>query len=141
MTPNYKFIDHTADIAVEVQGRTIEELFLNSADAWRTAALEKNDLIGDVEITLYLECETLEQLLVSFLNELNFLLINKKWLTVSISKIEILQKDKVILSVMLLGHPISDLHSLKAEIKSVTYHQMNIEKKADNYFTRIVFDI
>ena len=30
---NYKFFDHTADIGIEVTGRTRKELFMNTADA------------------------------------------------------------------------------------------------------------
>ena len=33
MAANYKFIDHTADIACEVLGDTLEELFTASVEA------------------------------------------------------------------------------------------------------------
>jgi SHS2 domain-containing protein len=32
-------------------------------------------------------------------------------------------------------------HTMKAEIKAVTFHQMEIKRSAGKFYTRIVFDI
>ncbi len=34
MSKSYKFIDHTADIAVELSGSSLDELFTAGAEAW-----------------------------------------------------------------------------------------------------------
>jgi SHS2 domain-containing protein len=64
MSWEFNFIDHTADIAVEVKADTIEELFTASASAWQDSVTKKNvvKLINKKEI--YIEDFSYEELLV-----------------------------------------------------------------------------
>ena len=142
MRRNYKFIDHTADIAVELKGDSLEELFIAGAKAWLVSVTddiksEANDLL-DIDLSAVSK----EELLVTFLNELNFLLITKKWLCLSIQSIKIVDDSEGWgLSAELSGIKIENDLQLKQEIKSVTYHQMEIVEMNGNYSTRVVFDI
>jgi SHS2 domain-containing protein len=143
MSWKYNFIDHTADIAVEVKGDTIEELFTASAFAWRESVIEKDkiNLFDQQEINIY-EI-SYEELLVHFLDELNYLFLTRKWIMSGINKIEIQKKnDKLKLKAIVTGESYNDKrHQLKVEIKAVTFHQMEIKKVNNEYFTRIIFDI
>lgn len=143
MPGKYIFIEHTADIAVDVEGETFEDLFEASAAAWKEAILEEVSLSDKEERTIDLLENSIEELLVSFLNEINFLLQVKKWITNSIKSIEILPEENGIsLKAAVSGELFNDdKHLLKEEIKSVTYHQMEIKKINQHYMTRIVFDI
>jgi len=142
MSRDYKFIDHTADIAVELKGRTLEEMFVAGAEAWLVSIVESKELKHDDNLKLDLSATSLEELLVSFLNELNFILINKKWLCLSVQFIKIYQEaESYRLSTELLGIKIKNNLQLKQEIKSVTYHQMEIVNKNNVYSTLVVFDI
>jgi SHS2 domain-containing protein len=142
MRRNYKFIDHTADIAVELKGDSLEELFIAGAEAWLVSVTddiksEANDLLD-----INLSAVSKEELLVTFLNELNFFLITKKWLCLSIQSIKIVDDSEGWgLSAELNGIKIENDIQLKQEIKSVTYHQMEIVEMNGNYSTRVVFDI
>ncbi len=143
MSWEYHFIDHTADIAVEVKGDTVEELFIASASAWQKSVIEKNEikLVNKKEIKL--NELSYEELLVSFFDELNFLLLTKKWIMGKIDKISINEKNEMYsLSVAVTGEEIDNSrHHLKVEIKAVTFHQMEIKKVNNKYSTRIIFDI
>lgn len=140
MSSSHIFIDHTADIAFDVIADTLEELFIESARAWRIAVV--GDVSGkalsnrDVNLT----ADSLEELLVNFLNELNYYLLNKKWLAVIYNKL-IIDKTNFLLSASISGFQTDDSIEIKEEIKSVTYHQMNIVKANDKFTTRVVFDI
>ncbi len=140
MSSKHNFIEHTADIAFDVTADTIEELFIESARAWRIA------VVGDVSgkalsnKEFSLTAESLEELLVNFLNELNFYLLNKKWLAVIFNKL-IIDKTNFLLSANIAGFQIDDSIEIKEEIKSVTYHQMDIVNVDNLYSTRVVFDI
>ena len=140
---SFKFIDHTADIAVDVKSKSLEGLFIDSAMAWRQSVANETPYSLDMVQTLNIVTNSIETLLVNFLNELNYLLFSKKWLMNSVEGIKIL-KDELNwnLEVKIRGEVYSQFkHSLKVEIKAVTFHQMNIEEKDDKYKTRIVFDI
>lgn len=142
MTRNYKFIDHTADIAVELEGSSLEELFIAGFEAWLSIVIDANNLKADDLIDVDISANSKEGLLVSFLNELNFLLSTKKWISLSIRSIKIIEDSHGFeVSAELSGIKLKNNFSLKQEIKSVTYHKMEIVKKKNNYSTLVVFDI
>jgi len=142
MTANYKFIDHTADIACEVSGDSLEELFTASVEAWRSSVVgETNESNREIK-KLNLKASSIEQLLVDFISELNFNLFVRNWLINLVLVLEIKQKnDTWFLSTEIEGTPISKDVKIKQEIKAITFHQMNIEKTENQYHTLIVFDI
>lgn len=141
MSFSHNFIDHTADIAVEVRADTIEELFLASAEAFKVAVVE-NDFRSESEnYKLVLNFHSLETLLVNFLNELNFRLIIKRKIFININEIKVHQAGVNWYFECVLKESSVIEEKIKTEIKSVTYHQMEIKKENGKYFTRIVFDI
>ena len=141
MSSSYKFIDHTADIAVEISADTIEELFIVSARAFKEAVVEFNPKNTSEDFNLILDSHSIEALLVGFLNELNFRLIYKRKISININNMKIIQNGDNWNLQCILQESIIDENKIKTEIKSVTYHQMEIKKENGKYFTRIVFDI
>jgi SHS2 domain-containing protein len=142
MSKSYKFIDHTADIAVELVGSSLDDLFTAGAEAWLISVVGEIKIEDDDLIELELSAGSKEELLVTFLNELNYLLITKRWLCSSIHSIKIFDDAAGCeLSVELKGIKLKDDLQLKQEIKSVTYHQLEIVEKEGNYSTLVVFDI
>lgn len=142
MSKSYKFIDHTADIAVELNGSSLGELFSAGAEAWLVSIVDEVKIEDDDLLELELSAASKEELLVTFLNELNYLLITKKWLCSSIQSIKIFDDaDGCELSAELKGIRLKDDLQLKQEIKSVTYHQLEIVERDGNYSTLVVFDI
>ncbi len=140
---SYKFIDHPADIAVEVTGNTFEELFTSAAYAWKESVLETEKEFPDEEILIEISSSLLEILLVNFLNELNYLLLIKKWIIKEIIEIQIALENSIWnLKAKISGTYYSpQKHTLKIEIKAITFHQMKIEKIDGQYSTKIIFDI
>lgn len=142
MAGNYKFIDHTADIACEVTGDTLEELFIGSVAAWSCSVVEETKYSKGKIKKFKLKASSKEQLLVDLINELNFELFTRNWLFNLVRMLEIKQENKSwILSTEIEGMPLSKDIEIKQEIKAITFHQMNIEKTENKYHTFIVFDI
>jgi len=142
MSKSYKFVDHTADIAVEISGSSLDELFIAGAEAWLVSVVGELNIEDDDSMELELSAVSKEELLVTFLNELNYLLITKKWLCSSIQSIKIFDDiDGCELSAELKGVKYQDHIQLKQEIKSVTYHQLQIVESDGIYSTLVVFDI
>ena len=140
MSSEHKFIEHTADIAFDVSADSLEDLFLESARAWRICVV--GDISGKAlsNVRLEITAGSTEELLVNFLNELNFFLLTQKWLAVIFNDF-ILDKTNYSLSSTVSGFQIDKSIEMKEEIKSVTYHLMEIVKVDNNYSTRVVFDI
>ena len=142
MSGNYKFIDHAADIAAEISGSSLEELFTAGAEAWLNSVVDEIKIEADDFMEIELSSASKEELLITFLNELNYLIITKKWLCLSIQSIKIFDDiEGCELSAELKGVKIKNDIQLKHEIKSVTYHQVEIIKVNGNYSTLVVFDI
>ena len=142
MTKSYKFVDHTADIAAEIRANNLEELFAAGAEALINSSVDEKQFEADDLLEIDLSASSREELLITFLNELNYLLITKKWLYLSIHSIKIFNDtDGYELSVELNGTELKKDIQLKQEIKSVTYHQVEIVEADGNYSTLIVFDI
>ena len=142
MSRSFEFVDHTADIAVEISGSSLDELFSAGAEAWFVSIVDEIKIEADDLMEIELMAASKEELLVTFLNELNYLLITKKWLCSFIQSIKIFDDtDGCELSAELKGIKLKDDLQLKQEIKSVTYHQVEIIEREGNYSTLVVFDI
>jgi len=138
----FKFIDHPADIAVEVKSDSIEGLFKISAEAWKISALEEFTAANCVEMKFELKDNSLEGMLVGFLSELNYLLYVKSFVFVSVKSLSLLTSDNYLLKAELNFEEYNTKkHIFKEEIKAVTFHQMEIEKINNIFCTRIIFDI
>lgn len=141
MSGSYNFIDHTADIAVEVNADSVEELFNSAARAFKETVIGSTSISNEENFTLRLSSHSLEALLVNFLNELNFRLISMNKIFNSINKMKILQIDnKYSLECVLVEEGITE-DKIKTEIKSVTYYMMEIRNINGIYSTKITFDI
>lgn len=143
MTANYKYVDHTADIAIEVSGSTYMELFIASLAGWKNSVINAAATEQKTEIKeITLQENTVEELLVSFLQELNYLFENKKIYPASLSDLHIEKRnDHYLMRSVILFAPVSPEDEVKTEIKAVTFHQLDIKKENDVFKTLIVFDI
>lgn len=140
MSSKHTYLSHTADIAFDVEADSIEELFIESFNGWLNSVVENISPDAEQEIEIKLSADSLEQLLVDFLNEVNFLLTVKKILCVDVEELTI-DKEKLSLNAIMKIQNVKDDLMLKEEIKSVTYHQMEIKEENGKYYVRIVFDI
>ena len=138
----YKFFDHTADVLFEAYGKTLNELFENSALALEETQTNLKDIKEKTKKTITLKNESVEMLLFDFLQELIFLKDSRKLL---FSKFKVkVKKDKenYILNSEAFGEKINPKkHELKVDVKAVTLHQFKVEKKKDKWVARIILDI
>jgi SHS2 domain-containing protein len=139
----FEELEHTADIGIMASGDTLPELFANLAFGMlHIITGQTNDqliLIRDVKI----EGPSLNDLIVGWLSEINYLLTVHKYLT---NGIEIQSIDQTfgnfILSAQLYGQDSTTIESsFKTEIKAVTYHKLLCEKQDEEYVGQVFFDI
>ncbi len=143
MTGSYKFIDHTADIAAEVSADNYNDLFIASAFVWKESVVPDFHLDKPEEKEIDISDRSLEELLVHFLSELNYLLFVKRWIFFEVKDIAVKENAKQFeAKIKIIGERVDEnKHELKIEIKAVTFHQMNIRYGDGKYKTRYVFDI
>jgi len=143
---NYKFFDHTADIGVEISGRTKKELFANAASALLDVLIENNDSKNKSaaktqkrQKTVTVQGADLEELLINFLRELLYLFNGVHWV---VSHCTILECGNQNLKAQLTGEPFNqNKYSIKTEIKAVTYSGVNVEKQKLGWKARVIFDV
>ena len=114
MSWNYKFIDHTADIAFDVEADELNELFIASAQVWRESISDDMVAAASEEKSLEINEESLEVLLVSFLSELNYFFQSESWIMNSVRTIEIIKEfNKIKASTKLYHQPSRYIHLTK----------------------------
>ena len=140
---SFKLIDHTADVAVIVEGNSLEEIFISACQAWKFVTIDSVSEKFESSKKLIFNSSNYEILLSDLLTELNFQLLTKKWVFISIKNILLQELNSSIqLEVEIFGEKFDpNKHQIKEEIKAVTFHQMKIEKVDNHFETKIIFDI
>ena len=137
-----KKLEHTADLAYEIKGDSLEELFKASFLCWKNALLNKEPTGVKRNEEFNFSEVGLESLMVEFLNHFNFLFFVRGELVREIKIIKIKKNQKYVLTV---NAEITGLEEpevfVNQEIKAVTYHQLSIKKEGGVFSTRIVFDV
>ena len=140
----YKFLDHTADVSVEVQGESLEEAFEQTVySLMETITPSFKLLMPKTEKILKVEAEDKEALLFDFLSEFLYLFDVEGLIfnEVSIQPI-VKEQGKYVLEAKASGEKFDKYkHEPGTEVKAITYSFMNIEEKKKNVKINIVFDI
>ena len=128
-------IEHTADLALRVRGRGLEELFINAALGMGMLMADLKEITPDVERQVELEELDTETLLVSWLSEL--LWFNEESDAVFV-QFEIKELTQTRLRAAVWGGPAT---SQWKHIKAVTFHDLEITETVDGYEVTVIFDV
>lgn len=139
MRKKYRLIDHTADVGIHVYGADIRQLFEN-------AALALFDVLTDLDSVKEIHKDSITcqgqdwpDLMVNWLRELLYLWSGKQLL---LKKTVIENISEFTLQATLWQDPYDpDRHTIKEEIKAVTYHQIEVQKKSKGWESKIIFDV
>ncbi len=136
----YERIDHTGDIGIRLQAKTLKELFQNAACAMfaeMAIPLESTGKSHDKKFPIQLKGTNAEELLVRWLSELLYLSDSKQVIFTEF-KMESLSENT--LKAFATGRRRRDF-TMTTEIKAVTYHDLKIRKENDLYEVQIIFDV
>lgn len=135
---SYELIDHTADVGIRVEAPTAAALFETAARALTELVTDVEAVMPRLERTVELQEQSLDVLLVSWLQELLYLL-DTEGLAFSRFQVSV---DGTRLHAALWGEPFDpELHPSKSDIKAVTYHQLQVLKTGDSWEARVIFDV
>ena len=132
----YKEIEHTADKALHVCGRNLEELLLNAARGLNSLMLADEPAISH-RTQKYVAVEALdaESLLVEWLSELAY------WAETEMlvfTRFDLQKVTPTKVEANLFG---AKVQKLEKHIKAVTYHNLRIAKTDRGLEATIVFDV
>ncbi len=134
----WRFLDHTADIRMEVRGSTLEELFVNAGRGLGSLLPWGFPDDSPQSLAVDLEAGDREELLVAWLREI---LYQHETTGFSFGGARIREfSDTRIAADLHSGVPGRESES-ELEIKAVTYHGLSIEETDQGLVARIVFDI
>jgi SHS2 domain-containing protein len=136
--PGWELLDHTADIRMEVRGKTLEELFLNAAEGLVSLLAPNAEAATDTELDVVLDSDDAENLLVDWLREILFYSETRDFVPV---QTEVMELSNRVMKARLVGGVKLSGEEPVAEIKGVTYHGLSITKTGRGYTAKIVFDI
>src|SRR3989338_1054385 len=135
----FKILDHTADVAVKIESKTLEKLFEEAAGSYLYLLIEEEKLKPCETKKIKLEAMDHESLLVSFLSELIYILETQNKIPCNF-KIKQLTKTSLqaeVACAQLEPHKISIL----CNIKAVTFYDLKIKKTTKGFNVTLVFDI
>jgi len=133
----FRYLDHTADLGVEVTGKTLSELFVNTGRAIFETMVAGPVLINRTA-SIRLSADTREDLLLDWCRELLYRFAVRSFVPQRYD----VKVDGRSLSARLRGgrfDPIRD--TVKMEIKNPTYHHLEISESSSGFKAVIVFDV
>ena len=138
----FEIIDISGDVGIRAFGKSIEEVFKNSAIGMYSLITDLEGVKGDKNISISVESNSLEGLLVSWLNELifHFDAYNFIGKDITISAFSI--QPSALMKAEIRGEEFdTERHERKLLLKAATYHRLKVEKAGDVWEADIIFDI
>ena len=138
-TPLFREIEHTADIGIEVEAQSAPDLFRRAGLALFTLMVHLEQVQPAEERSHTVFADNWEDLLHDWLTHLLVDFLQDGFIGKEIY-IERLEKTQI--SSRLVGECLDhDRHEFETEIKAVTYHQLSVQKIAERWRARIIFDV
>ena len=131
----YRYLEHTADLYVEVYGKNLREIFENAAIAFYDSICYIEKVDKKIKREINVDGEDIQELLINFLNELLYIFEVDGFIA---SEINVDVGKKI--NAILVGEKYQiEKHGAKYNIKAATYHGLEINEKEG--YARILFDI
>lgn len=120
---DYRLLDHTADLGLEAWGTTVNEAFIHAAEGLFSILVE-GAVQPEHPFSILLKGESLEELLVQWLNKLIYIYDAEKMV---LSKFKISTLDNKHLVAEVFGEPVNfGKHKIRTYVKAATYHQAKV---------------
>jgi len=135
----YEIVDHTADVGIRAFGKDLRELFSTAAYGMFHILADLGKVREAERTRVEARGEDLEELLHEWLSELLYIYEVRELL---FRRFDIEAIDQGRVSAICWGES-RDLkrHRISREIKSVTYHELKVEKTAEGWVAEVIFDI
>jgi SHS2 domain-containing protein len=139
MNKTYEFIEHTADLGFKAYGASLEELFAHAAEAFFEALVGLESIKEDMERSIEVEADALDNLMVSWLAELLYL-YDTEGLVFKSFQLKRIENNR--LNAKVRGELLDPArHEIKTGVKAVTYHQLYVEERGGGWEAQVILDV
>ncbi|MCX8151469.1 MAG: archease [Archaeoglobaceae archaeon] len=132
----FRYLDHTADIAFEVWGKSFEELIENASYAFYNAFVHLDKIKEKEKKEIEVHGEEIDIVLYRWLNELLFLFDTEFF---AAKKVKVYAENLKVRGELIGSRFTREL--VRVEPKAITMHKFRVEKRDDEYYAFIVVDI
>ncbi|MFH1801366.1 MAG: archease [archaeon] len=134
----FKFLEHTADIKFQAFGKTLEEVFENSASAM-FCSMHEGKIEKKIKKKIKVQGMDYESLLYNFLEELLVIFDSEHLFFAGVSRMKI--KDKKLDAEIFFDK--SEKYKIHLDVKAVTYNEMFVKKdeKKNQWNAQVVLDV
>ena len=137
--PPRRIIEVTGEEGIEVWGETPEALFCEAALGLRDLCVHAPALTPNTAHSVHLQADSLEGLLVAWLNELLFLFEIEGMIFAS-ARFKTLDSKQ--LQAEVSGETLNPTrHRVRGGVKAATYHGVECVREGDLWRARVIFDI
>ena len=139
----YQFLEHVTDAFVEAWGQTLEEAFSQAGLALFDTMLDVKSVRTNTDVEIQTSGHDEEELLYNYLEEL-LLLFEVKQLALREFTVSLITPTlgEIRLEGKAGGEPYDRTrHNGKVEVKGITYHLMEIEKRPGKVTVRFLLDL
>ncbi len=136
----FEYIEHTADAGMLVRGDSLHSLFTNAAQGLFEMIAVVDSIDETSAIDIQLESESVEMLLVTWLDELVF---KHETEEMFFKRVKISTINPTELVAKVYGEPTDfSKHIVYTEVKAVTYHQLYAVQNTDgDWEAQVIFDL
>jgi protein archease len=135
----FEVLEHTADLGLRAEGKTLPEMFEAAAEGMMTIALETENIQPLTSYSISASAENMPELLVGFLNETLYLLDGQR---VALRRFEVQQISPEHVEAIAWGELRDpERHRAKVVVKGVTYHQLKISHSRGKWAAEVYLDI
>lgn len=136
---NFEIIDISGDIGLRAYGSSLSEAFVNAGLGMYSLITDIGNIGCKRDLVFKISSESLEGLLVNYLNELIFHFDAYGFVG---CRIEIAEISDTCIKAKVFGDDFNpNIHSKGLLIKAATYHNLNIQKTGDVFSLDVIFDI
>lgn len=137
--PRYEPVDHPADVGIRAFGPSLAALFENAAHGLFDTITDIERIELALERRIELDAVDVEDLLVHWLSELNYLFQTEQ---VLFGSFEVTALSPTRLSARLRGERHDPRrHEIKADVKGITFHDLEIRQCRGGWEAAVIFDV
>ncbi len=135
----YRYLPHTADIKVAIEGRSFEELLADGVLITRELLAGVAPVVPREKRPLLVAGPDAQETFLAFLRELLFLHATDAFLPSTFLP-DLIAETAV--SGLLAGEPFDEKrHEQQPEVKAVTRHGLVVEPRVDGWYAEVIFDV
>jgi SHS2 domain-containing protein len=138
----FEILDISGDVGIKAYGKSLEDVFINATIGMYSLITDLEGIDAKQSIEVEVESDSIEGLLVNYLNELIFQFDAYGFVGKEIRIKAISLQPSAYLKAKIIGEEFDpEKHERKLLIKAATYHMLKIEDINDIWEVDVIFDI